>query len=100
GIHSLEPGSYGLWRDGRLVLRRYYELDFAEREFEPRDAIERLDELMRMGIDLRMRADVPVGAYLSGGLDSSITATLAAAASPHTLRSFHNPLDRASSADS
>src|SRR5207237_4791301 len=30
----------------------------------------------------------PVGAYLSGGLDSSITATLAAAASPHTLRSF------------
>jgi len=93
GIHSLEPGSYGLWRDGRLVLRRYYELDFAEREFEPRDAIERLDELMRMGIDLRMRADVPVGAYLSGGLDSSITATLAAAASPHTLRSFSITFD-------
>ena len=93
GIHSLEPGTYGLWRGGKLLLHRYYELDFPERAVEPRDAIERLDELMRMGVDLRMRADVPVGAYLSGGLDSSITATLAAAASPHTLRSFSITFD-------
>ena len=93
GIQALEPGTYGVWRDGRLRLHRYYELDFPERDFEPHDAIERLDELMRMGVDLRMRADVPVGAYLSGGLDSSITATLAAAASPHTLRSFSITFD-------
>ncbi len=93
GIQALEPGTYGLWRDGRLRIHRYYELDFPEREVEPRDAIEQLDELMRMGVDLRMRADVPVGAYLSGGLDSSITATLAAAASPHTLRSFSITFD-------
>jgi len=93
GIHALEPGMYGVWRNGGLRLNRYYELDFPERDVEPRDAIERLDELMRMGVDLRMRADVPVGAYLSGGLDSSITATLAAAASPHTLRSFSITFD-------
>ena len=93
GIQSLEPGTYGLWRNGGLRINRYYELDFPERDVEPRDAIERLDELMRMGVDLRMRADVPVGAYLSGGLDSSITATLAAAASPHTLRSFSITFD-------
>ncbi len=79
GIQSLEPGTYGVWRDGRLRIQRYYELDFPERDLEPRDALEQLDEHMRMGVDLRMRADVPVGAYLSGGLDSSITATLAAA---------------------
>lgn len=88
GISSLEPGTYGIWRAGKLSIHRYYDLNFPEREVEPRDAVEQLDELMRMGVDLRMRADVPVGAYLSGGLDSSITATLAAAASPHTLRSF------------
>lgn len=88
GIYALEPGTYGLWHEGSLRIHRYYDLDFHERNIEPRDAVEQLDELMRMGVDLRMRADVPVGAYLSGGLDSSITATLAAAASPHTLRSF------------
>ncbi len=93
GIQALEPGTYGVWRDGRLRIQRYYELDFPERDLEPRDALEQLDELMRMGVDLRMRADVPVGAYLSGGLDSSITATLAAAASPHTLRSFSITFD-------
>lgn len=93
GIHALEPGTYGVWRDGRLSIRRYYELDFPEGDIEPHDAIEQLDELMRMGIDLRMRADVPVGAYVSGGLDSSITATLAAAASPHTLRTFSITFD-------
>jgi asparagine synthase (glutamine-hydrolysing) len=93
GIQALEPGTYGVWRDGWLRIHRYYELDFPEEDLEPRDAIEQLDELMRMGVDLRMRADVPVGAYLSGGLDSSITATLAAAGSPHTLRSFSITFD-------
>ena len=95
GIRALEPGTYGVWRHGRLRVQRYYELDYPENAAEPRDAIERLDELMRSGVDLRMRADVPVGAYLSGGLDSSITATLASAASPHTLRSFSITFDDA-----
>jgi asparagine synthase (glutamine-hydrolysing) len=92
-VRALEPGTYAVWRQGKLRVQRWYELDFPENTAEPRDAIEQLDELMRSGVDLRMRADVPVGAYLSGGLDSSVTATLAAAASPHTLRSFSITFD-------
>ncbi|PYO07651.1 MAG: asparagine synthase (glutamine-hydrolyzing) [Gemmatimonadetes bacterium] len=88
GIASLEPGTYGIWKDGALWLRHYYELDYPEASDEPVDVIEQLDELMLRSVGMRMRADVPVGAYVSGGLDSSITASLAATASPHTLRSF------------
>jgi len=93
GVAALEPGTYAMWRDGSLRVHRYYELGFCDHDLEPADAIERLDALMRSGVELRMRADVPVGAYLSGGLDSSITATLAAAASPHQLRSFSITFD-------
>lgn len=88
GIASLEPGTYGVWRGGALWVHRYYELDYPENANEPGDVIEQLDEIMRSGVGMRLRADVPVGAYVSGGLDSSVTASLAAAASPHTLRSF------------
>lgn len=88
GIRSLEPGAYGVWEDGTLRLHRYYELDYTDSRAEPRDAVERLDELMHSGVGLRMRADVPVGAYLSGGLDSSITSSLAAKVTPHKLRTF------------
>jgi len=88
GIASLEPGTYAIWSDGALWLRHYYELDFPEASEEPRDVIEQLDEIMLRSVGMRLRGDVPVGAYLSGGLDSSITASLAATASVSPLKSF------------
>lgn len=88
GIASLEPGTYGILKDGALWLHRYYELDYPEAVAEPVDVIEQLDEILLRSVGMRLRADVPVGAYLSGGLDSSIAASLAASASPQTLRSF------------
>jgi len=88
GIAALQPGTYGIWKNGALWLRHYYELDFPEATEEPVDVIEQLDEIMLRSVGMRLRAEVPVGAYLTGGLDSSITASLARSASPHPLRSF------------
>lgn len=88
GIASLEPGTYGLWKDGALWLRHYYELDYPEAEDEPADVIEQLDEIILRSVGMRLRAEIPVGAYLNGGLDSSITASLAQSVSPNGLRSF------------
>jgi asparagine synthase (glutamine-hydrolysing) len=88
GIAALEPGTYGIWKDGALWLRHYYELDYPEASEEPLDVIERLDEIMLRSVGMRLRADVAVGAYLSGGFDSSITASLARTASRHPLQSF------------
>jgi len=88
GIAALEPGTYGIWKDGALWIRCYYELDYPEASGEPLDVIEQLDEIMLRSVGLRLRGGVPVGAYLSGGLDSSITASLARSASRHPLQSF------------
>lgn len=88
GIAALEPGTYALWDNGAVWLRHYYELDYPEASEEPPDVIEQLDEIMLRSVGMRLRADVPVGAYLSGGLDSSITASLAHSASVEPLRSF------------
>ena len=88
GIRALEPGCCARWQDGRLTLRRYYAFDYAAATAEPADALDALDELLRSAVRLRLQADVPVGGYLSGGIDSSIVCALAASASTHTLRTF------------
>jgi asparagine synthase (glutamine-hydrolysing) len=93
GVHQLEPGACARWRDGRLTTARWYALHYESVAAEPADALATLDTLMRDSVRLRMRADVPVGGYLSGGLDSSITCALAAAASPHDLRTFSVSFD-------
>lgn len=93
GVRSLEPGSFAVWRGGRLDVRRYYDLSYSEAAVESADDLDRLDEIMRTGVDFRMRADVPVGGYLSGGLDSSITCALAAERSPYELRTFSVTFD-------
>ncbi len=93
GVSQLEPGTFAVWQDGALRVSRYYELNYPEEGAEPRDVIAQLDALMRSGVDLQMRSDVPVGGYLSGGLDSSITCALAAGGSPFALRTFSVAFD-------
>lgn len=88
GVRQLPPGHVARWTRGTLVVRPWYRLDYREDAAEPSDAIRRLDQLMRSSVEFRMRADVPVGGYLSGGLDSSITCALGAKASPIPLRTF------------
>lgn len=88
GIHALEPGCCARWENGRLAIRRYYAFDYPEAAAEPADALEALDELLRSSVRLRLQADVPVGGYLSGGIDSSVVCALAAEGSRHALRTF------------
>jgi len=81
GIRSLPPGHWLLANgDGQVRIERYWELTFPRAGTEPygdvRDAGRRLRDLLVDATQLRLRADVPVGAYLSGGLDSSTITAL------------------------
>jgi asparagine synthase (glutamine-hydrolysing) len=95
GVSSLEPGAFAVWngRDGVLRHGRYYELDYPEAREEPPEALASLGGLLDASVTLRLRSDVPVGGYLSGGLDSSISCALAARGSPFSLRTFSVTFD-------
>jgi asparagine synthase (glutamine-hydrolysing) len=89
GVSELAPGHVLRVAAGVVEARRYWEvyyeldLDHTANYFE-----ERLRELLSESVRLHLRADVPVGAYLSGGLDSSIVAALASAQSEDEFLGF------------
>lgn len=76
GIERLPPAHAAWFReDGSEERRwRYWTPDYTQidTEIKPREAVEQFAELMQRSINLRLRADVPVGSSLSGGLDSSM----------------------------
>ncbi len=76
-VRKLPPGCFLRCRDGRIAIERYYHLDFSRKQtLSPADAEHRLVELLDRAVHSRMVADVPFGAFLSGGLDSSTVVAL------------------------
>ena len=86
GVKELLPGHVLTVASGTVSTRRYWDVYF-EVDFTHTSAYfeERLRELLADSVRLHLRADVPVGAYLSGGLDSSIVTWLAAREVPDIL---------------
>jgi asparagine synthase (glutamine-hydrolysing) len=76
GVQSLPPGHLLTLQDGALKIEKYWDWDFDPACIDERssfdDAAAQLRELLTDAVRLQLRSDVPVGAYLSGGLDSSI----------------------------
>jgi asparagine synthase (glutamine-hydrolysing) len=79
GVSQLPPGALARFADGRLEVRRWWDLDLGgpAEDVDAATAAERVGELLDDAVRLRLRADVPVGAYLSGGLDSAVLCALA-----------------------
>ncbi|MES2521548.1 MAG: asparagine synthase (glutamine-hydrolyzing) [Gemmatimonadota bacterium] len=79
GVRELAPGHALTVQHGTVRVRRYWQVWFApDVSRRPAWMEERLAELIDEAVAMHTRADVPVGAYVSGGLDSSLVATLAA----------------------
>jgi asparagine synthase (glutamine-hydrolysing) len=78
GVQELLPGHFLRVRNGTVETQRYWEVYFEPDFDHTADYYERrTQELLAESISLHLRADVPIGSYLSGGLDSSIIASLA-----------------------
>jgi asparagine synthase (glutamine-hydrolysing) len=99
GIFQVPPGHYLLATDRHLQLVQYWDFDYpkADRSAVQRPQAEYVNEFRQVleeAVRLRLRADVPVACYLSGGLDSCAILGLAARHHPDPIRAFTLTFDR------
>jgi asparagine synthase (glutamine-hydrolysing) len=78
GIKSLLPGHYVLIRDGQVSTHCYWDVSYAKpsEQKTPEEYADALEEVLTESVRLRLRSDVPFGAFLSGGVDSSLIVAL------------------------
>ncbi|MBN2298865.1 MAG: asparagine synthase (glutamine-hydrolyzing) [Deltaproteobacteria bacterium] len=79
GVHELPPGHILIIKNGNVEVKRYWEVYYKpDFDHTPRYFTEKLRALLDDSLKMHIRSDVPIGAYLSGGLDSSAVTSLAA----------------------
>lgn len=89
GIKKLLPGHYMIYNKSGISIKRYWDIDFTVNDNNPQEYyVERLKKLLNDSIDLRLRSDVPLGIFLSGGIDSSSVVALLAPRVPKRLKTF------------
>ncbi|HMO80748.1 MAG TPA: asparagine synthase (glutamine-hydrolyzing) [Pyrinomonadaceae bacterium] len=88
-IRKLEPGHWLKWKNGRIETQRYWLPDFSKKiKISETEAIEEATRLLREATRLRMISEVPLGAFLSGGVDSSTVVALMAEESSTPVKTF------------
>ncbi len=88
-IRKLEPAHWLRWKDGRIETERYWMPDFSKKiKISEEEAVEETTRILRESTELRMIAEVPLGAFLSGGVDSSLIVALMAQASAKPVKTF------------
>lgn len=99
GVSQIPPGHYMIATDKRIQLNQYWDFDYPKTGDAPagRSDAEYAEEFrhaLEEAVRIRLRADVPVGCYLSGGIDSCAILGLAARHHPEPIRAFTLAFDR------
>ena len=88
-IRKLEPGHWLRWRKGEIETQRYWQPDFTKKlDIDEQEAGERTVEILREAVRVRLMSEVPLGAFLSGGIDSSAVVALMSQESSERVKTF------------
>ena len=90
GIRKLLPGHLLIWEKGRIATKQYWKLSFSTEHGarSTEQIIERLLELLKASVKRQLISDVPLGAFLSGGIDSSSIAAFMSELVPGQVKTF------------
>lgn len=89
-VKRLLPGHFLIWHDGRLKIEEFWDVKFEPKHEEKSDAefIEEWREMFAHSVKLRLMADVPLGMFLSGGIDSSAIAAMMSGMVDEPIKTF------------
>ena len=87
-VQTLPPAHYLLWKNGSMRITRYWTPKLEPRAMSLGDAAEQVRALLQQAVKRQMIADVPVGAFLSGGLDSSTVVAMMQEHSSEPVKTF------------
>ncbi len=88
-IRKLEPAHWLRWKDGKIETKRYWSPDFSNKiKISESEAIDETTRIIRESTKMRMISEVPLGAFLSGGVDSSTIVALMAQESEKPVKTF------------
>ncbi|GGF17841.1 asparagine synthetase B [Halobacillus andaensis] len=84
GVHKVEPGHYFVKKSGQpLEMERYFHATFQPVITEEKNQIKQIQDVLFDSVGVHMRSDVPVGSFLSGGIDSSLIVSIAKQYNPN-----------------
>ena len=80
GVYKLPPGHFLIFENGKISIHQYWDLNLKhEAKISEHDAQDAVSEILSDSVRLRLQSDVPLGSFLSGGIDSSLVTALARA---------------------
>lgn len=87
-VQQLPPGHYAIIADARMEIHAYWQIPTQEKSIAYDDAKDQLDHLLQQAVSDHLGADVPLGTFLSGGIDSGLVTAMATKKAPGRLQSF------------
>ncbi len=87
-IYKLRQGHYAIFKNGSLQIKKYWELKFKSEVINEEEATDRIFTALEKSVQRRLISDVPLGVFLSGGLDSSTVVGFVSRLYPHKIQTF------------